>query len=84
MAATKQFCADSVRRTMYSVQEIAARNGVSQQTIYRHARLGWLRFTKIGARSMISVADERAWLARFNDGRAPDGETDAAIDAAFA
>jgi hypothetical protein len=44
------------------LKELAARHGVTVWTLYQERRKGRLRIKKIGARSIVTDEDERAWL----------------------
>jgi predicted site-specific integrase-resolvase len=42
--------------------DVAARNGVSPTIIYREIKAGRLVARKLGARTIITADDERAWI----------------------
>ena len=47
-----------------SVEGVARANGVCRATLYNEHERGNLEFTKIGARTIITEEQERAWLDR--------------------
>lgn len=50
-------------RLAYTVVELAEAAGLGRTTIYREAKAGRLRLTKIGKRSIITVAEAKRWMA---------------------
>jgi hypothetical protein len=46
----------------YSVPEFQSATGLGRTRLYEEIRLGRLRLTKVGRRSIIAVDDARAWL----------------------
>lgn len=50
-------------RLAYTVVELAEAAGLGRTTIYREVKSGRLRLTKIGKRSIITVAEAERWLA---------------------
>jgi hypothetical protein len=46
----------------YSVPEFQKATGLGRTRLYEEIRLGRLRLTKVGRRSIIAVDDARAWL----------------------
>jgi hypothetical protein len=47
-----------------SIPGVANANGVCNATIYNEINRGYLEYTKIGARSIITPEQEAAWLER--------------------
>lgn len=50
-------------RLAYTIVELAEMSGLGRTTIYREAKAGRLRLTKIGKRSIITVAEAKRWMA---------------------
>lgn len=42
--------------------EIAARNGIGKTSVYKAIADGALKARKLGARTIITAADEKSWL----------------------
>lgn len=49
-----------------SVKDIVQAAGVSRTTIYKEIKLGRLKITKIGRRSVILPENFKAWLAHLD------------------
>jgi excisionase family DNA binding protein len=47
-----------------SVRGLMARYGLSRTTVYAEIKRGHLKVTKVGARTLITEEQERAWLER--------------------
>ena len=47
-----------------SLKSLAARTGVCLATVYNEIKRGNLEVTKIGARTIVTEDQERAWLER--------------------
>lgn len=47
-----------------SIRGVAERNGVCVNTVHNEIRRGHLQACKIGARTIITEEQERAWLER--------------------
>jgi predicted DNA-binding transcriptional regulator AlpA len=46
-----------------SIEDFCSRHGICRSTFYNHAKLGSMpAVTKIGARTIILEADEKAWV----------------------
>ncbi|NLZ43192.1 MAG: helix-turn-helix domain-containing protein [Comamonadaceae bacterium] len=50
-------------RLAFTIEELAEAAGLGRTTIYREVKSGRLRLTKIGKRSIITVAEAERWLA---------------------
>lgn len=61
--ATEHSVPAMVKRTSFTVKEIAARNGISAPTVYAEINRGHLRSFKIGGSRRISVEAEREWIS---------------------
>jgi predicted DNA-binding transcriptional regulator AlpA len=58
-----------LERAAYSIPEFAARYGLSRASIYRMAKRGQLKLTKIGSRTVILTADEAKMVAKLEGSR---------------
>lgn len=55
--------AQSAPKWSFRVEEFAARHSLSRAKVYLELKEGRLRGRKVGAATIITVDDERAWLA---------------------
>jgi hypothetical protein len=53
---------ENLPKLAYTVPEFQKATGVGRTRLYEEIRLGRLRLTKVGRRSIIAVGDARAWL----------------------
>lgn len=53
---------NAVARTAYRLKEIAQRNAVGMTTLYKEIAAGRLRVRKVGRATIVTAADEAAWL----------------------
>lgn len=53
-----------------SIEGFARRHGISRATVYNLHHRGMLNFTKIGRRTIITEAQEAAWLTKSERGYA--------------
>jgi hypothetical protein len=51
-----------IKQTSYSPREFAKRNGIGVTKTYSEIKVGRLNARKCGARTIITLEDERAWL----------------------
>jgi hypothetical protein len=49
-------------RKAFRLKEIAERNGLGLTTIYNEIKKGRLRVRKVGRATIVTAADEAAWL----------------------
>src|ERR1700761_8868516 len=63
-------------RSMWSVREWAAMNGISVATAYRWIGKGDLALSKWRGRSFVTREASAAWRARMAAGAAPEADTD--------
>jgi excisionase family DNA binding protein len=50
-------------QTFLTIEEAANAARISKPTLYRRAKEGGLKITKLGHRSLISAADFERWMA---------------------
>jgi hypothetical protein len=50
-----------IPRMAITIEEFCRRYGICRETAYAESRRGKLRIRKLGRRSIITLADERAW-----------------------
>lgn len=56
---------DVNERNCFSIREFCYRNGVGRTTAYKEIKEGRLSPRKLGKRTLISVEEERRWLANI-------------------
>jgi hypothetical protein len=58
-----------VERAFYSIKEFCERNAISRATFYR--RVPQDQLVKVGRRTLVPVACEKAWHASLNSSNLP-------------
>lgn len=54
---------EHTKRELYTVPDFLARYSVSRTELYRQAKAGRIRLTKLGSATRIARADAEAWVA---------------------
>ncbi len=52
-------------RAAWSIEEFAARYGISRSRVYQEIAAGKLKTSKIGARRVVTAAQEAAYLVKI-------------------
>ena len=57
---------ENLTKLAYTVPELQQATGLGRARIYQEIKLGRLRLTKVGRRSIIRTDDARMWLANLD------------------
>ncbi len=57
---------ENLTKLAYTVPELQQATGLGRTRIYEEIKLGRLRLTKVGRRSIIRTDDARMWLANLD------------------
>jgi hypothetical protein len=60
---TMEATAQATTKRAFRIEEFAHRNSISRAQVYIELKTGRLNARKVGSATLITIADENAWLA---------------------